>query len=231
LGPLARARYGRLTGTSQTTFQVSGFAVQPLWRGRPPLPELRFPVAIAAEIYPFPSRTRKSSPPAPMVLGGRPPGRVGRRRNSPQSRPSQAAGRVHPSPPRGPRRVPASLLASGPFSGPDHRLAHSVGDHRVVDRVIVCQSQPSSDATSLTVRPCRPTCSVAHRPARSVITNRDAAIPGTSSIHVPVVRVSFGHDQRRLRHTNRVGRRKHGRSTSSTLGRSMILAIRSTTVL
>jgi hypothetical protein len=128
LGPLARARYGRLTGTSQTTFQVSGFAVQPLWRGRPPLPELRFPVAIAAEIYPFPSRTRKSSPPAPMVLGGRPPGRVGRRRNSPQSRPSQAAGRVHPSPPRGPRRVPASLLASGPFSGPDHRLAHSVGD-------------------------------------------------------------------------------------------------------
>ena len=41
-----------------------------------------FPVAIAAESHPFPSRTRKLSPPAPMVLGGLPPGRVGRRRNS-----------------------------------------------------------------------------------------------------------------------------------------------------
>src|SRR5436309_10485590 len=40
----------------------------------------RFPVAIAAESHPFPFRTRKLSPPAPMVLGGRPPGRVGRRR-------------------------------------------------------------------------------------------------------------------------------------------------------
>src|SRR5436305_10192064 len=40
----------------------------------------RFPVALAAESHPFPYRTRKLSPPAPMVLGGRPPGRVGRRR-------------------------------------------------------------------------------------------------------------------------------------------------------
>ena len=42
----------------------------------------RFPVAIAAVSHPFPSRTRQLSPPAPMVLGGRPPGRVGRRRIS-----------------------------------------------------------------------------------------------------------------------------------------------------
>ena len=41
----------------------------------------RFPVTIAAGSHPFPSRTRKLSLPAPMVLGGRPPGRVGRRRN------------------------------------------------------------------------------------------------------------------------------------------------------
>jgi hypothetical protein len=41
----------------------------------------RFPVAMAAGIHPFPSRTRPLSPPAPMVLGGRPPGRVGRCRN------------------------------------------------------------------------------------------------------------------------------------------------------
>src|SRR5918992_6052350 len=39
-------------------------------------------VAIAVGSHPFPFRTRKLSPPAPMVLGGRPPGRVGRRRSS-----------------------------------------------------------------------------------------------------------------------------------------------------
>src|SRR3546814_9943938 len=40
----------------------------------------KFSVVIATEIHPFPFRTRKLSPFAPMVLGGRPPGRVGRRR-------------------------------------------------------------------------------------------------------------------------------------------------------
>ena len=38
-----------------------------------------FLVVMAAGIHPFPFRTRKLSLPAPMVLGGRPPGRVGRR--------------------------------------------------------------------------------------------------------------------------------------------------------
>src|SRR4051812_4526010 len=47
----------------------------------------RFPVAMAAVSHPFPSRTRQLSPPAPMVLGGRPPGRVGRRRISHAKRP------------------------------------------------------------------------------------------------------------------------------------------------
>ncbi len=42
----------------------------------------RFPVTIAVGPHPFPSRTRKLRPPAPMVLGGQPPGRVGRRRDS-----------------------------------------------------------------------------------------------------------------------------------------------------
>lgn len=37
-------------------------------------------MALAAESHPFPFRTRKLSLPAPMVLGGHPPGRVGRRR-------------------------------------------------------------------------------------------------------------------------------------------------------
>ena len=40
----------------------------------------QFPVTMAAGKHPFPSRTRKLRPSAPMVLGGRPPGRVGRRR-------------------------------------------------------------------------------------------------------------------------------------------------------
>src|SRR5918993_1570734 len=35
---------------------------------------------MAEGFHPFPSRTRKLSPPAPMVLGERSPGRVGRRR-------------------------------------------------------------------------------------------------------------------------------------------------------
>ena len=66
-------------------------------------------MAIAAESHPFPSRTRKLSPPAPMVLGGIPPGRVGRRRNIRETEPRPfgaglcrvrpVAWRVVPSPP------------------------------------------------------------------------------------------------------------------------------------
>jgi hypothetical protein len=45
---------------------------------RPPV----FPVAMAGGRHPFPFRTRKLSPPAPMVLRGGPRGRVGRRREA-----------------------------------------------------------------------------------------------------------------------------------------------------
>ena len=48
---------------------------------------------MAAESHPFPSRTRPLSPPAPMVLGGRPPGRVGRRRIALGGAPSPRWGR------------------------------------------------------------------------------------------------------------------------------------------
>ena len=44
-------------------------------------------MAIAAGTHPFPSRTRQLRPPAPMVLGARAPGRVGRRRNLSQEGP------------------------------------------------------------------------------------------------------------------------------------------------
>ncbi len=68
--------------------------------------ERKFPVAIAAESHPFPFRTRKLSPPAPMVLGRRLPGRVGRRRNALGTRP--------PGDVRGLRRVwEASPTAMG----------------------------------------------------------------------------------------------------------------------
>jgi hypothetical protein len=43
--------------------------------------------------HPYPFRTRKLSPSAPMVLGGRPPGRVGRRRIS-QANGSRAGGHL-----------------------------------------------------------------------------------------------------------------------------------------
>src|SRR5580765_4572347 len=46
------------------------------WRGS----TSQFPVVIAAGVHLFPFRTEQLSPPAPMVLGGQPPGRVGRRR-------------------------------------------------------------------------------------------------------------------------------------------------------
>jgi hypothetical protein len=60
------------------------FCLCSLWKAQGDIAFVTFdnrsPVAIAAESHPFPSRTRKLSPPAPMVLGGKPPGRVGRRR-------------------------------------------------------------------------------------------------------------------------------------------------------
>ena len=86
--------------------------------------------------------------------------------------------------------------------------------------MIVCPSQSNSRATSATVRPFRPTCSVTHRPARSVITRRGAAIVETFSVNVATGHASVGHAHRNLRHASRVGLPKHGKSTSSTTGRS-----------
>ena len=105
----------------------------------------RFPVAIARGSHPFPSRTRKLSLSAPMVLGERSPGRVGRRRfsrtksASPTGRRSSAfSGDRRPTdrrisarrivvhvrrPSRRPRREPGSP-ARGPRRG---RAASRVG--------------------------------------------------------------------------------------------------------
>ena len=67
-----------------------------------------FLVVMAAGIHPFPFRTRKLSLPAPMVLGGRPPGRVGHRQNPSMESPARLT-----SPKFGP------VDAAGPF-----RLTH-----------------------------------------------------------------------------------------------------------
>src|SRR5690606_23836722 len=57
-----------------------------------------FPVAMERGKHPFPSRTRKLSPSSPMVLHGRPGGRVGRCRSQ-FPRPPSADGQT-PTPPR-----------------------------------------------------------------------------------------------------------------------------------
>ena len=65
---------------------------------------------MAAGTHPFPFRTRQLSPPAPMVLGGHSPGRVGRRRVHSKTMPARkrgghrrvshvSDGRQYPSPP------------------------------------------------------------------------------------------------------------------------------------
>ncbi len=72
---------------------------------------------------------------------------------------------------------------------------------------IVCQSAPSSPATSLTRRPARPTCSVAHRPARSVTDNLRRGDPRV--LIGPATRpdtTASGTRQRCLRHRNVTGR-------------------------
>ena len=66
----------------------------------------------------------------------------------------------------------------------------------------VCQSQPSSLATSFTLRAWRPTWSVAHRAARVVRSWRGAAIRSSSSVHEPIGQSASGHIHRRLCHTS-----------------------------
>src|SRR5665213_3718788 len=88
----------------------------------------------------------------------------------------------------------------------------------------VCQSHPSSRATSLTLLALRPTCSVIHRPARSVIIRRFDAIRGSSSVQDPVGQLGSGHRNLRFRQITRIGRPPMDRSTSSTRRRSFTWA-------
>ena len=119
----ARARYGMLTGAAAASTEPKvTFAPAPrgaIGGGRQRdhgSASTRFPVAIAAGSHPFPSRTRKLSPPAPMVLEGRPSGRVGRRRNtSSETTPPSARGCLASTrPPRGVVSRPPALRARRP---------------------------------------------------------------------------------------------------------------------
>ena len=76
---------------------------------------LTISAVIAAGIHLFPFRTEKLSPPAPMVLGGQPPGRVGRRRITFEERPRGALRVSGPMPaPRSLSRQPGiERLAAG----------------------------------------------------------------------------------------------------------------------
>ncbi len=95
----------------------------------------RFPVAIAAERHPFPFRTRKLSPPAPMVLGGWPPGRVGRRRDFSRQCPRDAGALSRPGSGQRGRRWRSQRRSKSRFRGallrgslPD---GHQVGTRRL----------------------------------------------------------------------------------------------------
>ena len=94
--------------------------------------------------------------------------------------------------------------------------SNSASPHRVTSLFTVCQSHPNSSATSETVRPRRPTWSVAHRPARDVNKPRSGATPASCSANDPTPHTGSGHIQRRFRHRSRTGRPNAGKSTTRT---------------
>ena len=79
---LGRTSIARLGDPHPSRFSCTGFRLGCGALGAAAFGLRAFPVAMAGGKHPFPFRTRKLSPPAPMVLRGRPRGRVGRRRES-----------------------------------------------------------------------------------------------------------------------------------------------------
>src|SRR5713226_50395 len=67
-----KARVGRRSSTASTLGEGIWIADRRVFK---------FPAALPEGPHPIPSRTRKLSPPGPMVLHGGPCGRVGRRRS------------------------------------------------------------------------------------------------------------------------------------------------------
>ena len=73
----------------------------------------KFPVAIARGKYLFPFRTEQSSPVAPMVLGLKGPGRVGRRRSLPSEPPHKGGSKA--------MKNTAATYSPGPIRDKYHR--------------------------------------------------------------------------------------------------------------
>ena len=93
----------------------------------------------------------------------------------------------------------------------------SASPQRATSRLTVCQSQPSSDATSSTERPGFPTWIVTHRAAREVSNARSGPIVGSCSMNERTSQSGLGHLQRRFRHRNRTGRPNAAKSTNATV--------------
>src|SRR5215211_2806923 len=70
-----------------------------MWRSQPNnIQTQRILVTLAERPYPFPSRTRKSSSPAPKILRGQPFGNIGRRQDFVRSETGMARGASAPGP-------------------------------------------------------------------------------------------------------------------------------------
>jgi len=122
---------------------------------------------------------------------------------------------------QGPWRAKSTSSSPTAVTAPTRAGSSTSGvPYAITASFTVCQSQPSSRATSATVRACRPTCSVAHRLARSVIASLGAAMRRSWLVHDPTGQASSGQHQRCLCHISRAGRPKQPRSTNSTTGRS-----------
>ena len=93
----------------------------------------------------------------------------------------------------------------------------SASPQRPTSLFTVCQSQPSSAATSWIGRPRPPTWMVTHRAAREVNNARWGPILGSCSMNDLISQSVFGHVQRRFRHRSRTGRPNAGKSTNTTL--------------
>ena len=93
----------------------------------------------------------------------------------------------------------------------------SASPQRTTSLFTVCQSQPSSAATSSTGRPRPPTWTVTHLAARDVNNARWGPIVGSCSMNDLIAQSGFGHVHRRFRHRSRTGRPNAGRSTNTTV--------------
>ena len=96
-----------------------------------------------------------------------------------------------------------------PLSHPVRLALSRASPRRFTSLDAVCHEQPSSSSASATVLP-RPTCHVAHLPARVVNRARTGAIRGSCSVNDPTPHPASGRRPRRFRHSRITDRPKLG---------------------